>query len=64
MNRSVKEYVSKCDLCQRNKQSKYMKEQLKVTNAPTDSLKTILIYTVVRLRPINNFRYILTMQYE
>ena len=64
MTRMIKDYVSKCDLCQRNKQIRYTKEPLKVTETPTRSFNTVVIDTVGPIRPTNNYRYILTMQCE
>lgn len=64
MFKMVKEFVSKCDLCQRNKLVKHTKEPLKITDTPSQSFSTLVIDTVGPLRPTNNFRYILTMQCE
>lgn len=64
MYKTVKEYVRKCDLCQRNKQVRHTKEPLCVTDTPTQSCSTIVIDTVGPLRPSGNYRYILTMQCE
>ena len=64
MTRMIKDYVSKCDLCQRNKQIRYTKEPLKVTETPTRSFNTVVIDTVGPIRPTNNYWYILTMQCE
>lgn len=64
MYRMVKNYISKCDRCQRNKQIRHTREPLCVTDTPTQSFETVVIDTVGPLRPSMNYRYILTMQCE
>lgn len=64
MSKMVKNHVSTCDLCQRNKQIRHTREPLCVTDTPTQSFGTIVIDTVGPLRPSENYRYILTMQCE
>lgn len=62
MNTMIKKYISKCDTCLRNKQTKHIKEPMTLTDTPTNSFETIEIDIVGPLRISNGFRYILTMQ--
>lgn len=64
MYKMVKKFVKKCDLCQKNKQVRYTKEPLCVTDTPGQSFETLVIDTVGPLYPSENNRYILTMQCE
>lgn len=64
LNKMVKHYINSCKVCAKNKQIKHTKEKMVITNTPTTSFETISIDTVGPLRPINNFRYILTIQCE
>lgn len=64
MSKMVKKFVSYCNKCQTNKQTKHIKEPLTLTDTPNNSFEVISIDTVGPLRISNDYRYILTMQCE
>lgn len=62
MRKMIKNYITNCDKCLRNKQTRYIKEEMTITTTPSNSFETIEIDTVGPLRISNGYRYILTMQ--
>lgn len=64
MRKMVRDFINKCDKCLRNKQTKYIKEKMVITETPNTSFETIEIDTVGPLRISNGYRYILTLQCE
>jgi len=64
INRMVKKYINDCQICSKNKITKYIKEPLVVTETPNQSFEIVTIDTVGPLRLSNGYRYILTVQCE
>ena len=64
MRKMVRNDINKCDKCMRNKQTKYVKENMVITETPNTSIETIEIEidSVGHLRMSNGCRYNLTLQ--
>lgn len=64
MRKMIKRYINSCKECTRNKQTKYIKEKMTITDTPSTSFENLSIDTVGPLIISNGFRYILTVQCE
>lgn len=64
MRKLIKNHISNCKSCTQNKQTKYNKEKMNITDTPNTSFETVSIDTVGPLRISNGYRYILTIQCE
>ena len=64
MNRMVKEFIGKCELCKKNKIIKHTKEKMQITETPGNSFEVVVVDTVGPLKISNDYRYILTLQCE
>lgn len=62
MRQMVINYISKCKICQINKQHRHIREKSTITDTPSSSFETIIIDTVGPLKISNGYRYILTIQ--
>ena len=62
MRKMVSDYIINCNKCLKNKQNKHVREEMTITETPSNSFEIIEIDTVGFLRISNGYRYILTMQ--
>jgi hypothetical protein len=65
LEKDIKDYVSKCDKCQKEKFSKYTKEPMKITTTAHTAFQKIFLDIVGPIdKDAENYSYILTLQCE
>lgn len=64
MYKMIKDFISHCEFCKRNKVIRHTKAPIQITNTPTKPFQFIQLDTVGPLRISNGYRYILTAQCE